>query len=74
MKNMDNMKHSFAEKIKQSSHFLINPGHSNSIIPMKNQKRTKKGWAIPRRKKFHYSEKQKSILMKYYEEGEQTGI
>ena len=48
--------------------------HSNSIIQMKNQKRTKKGWAIPRRKKFHYSEKQKSILMKYYEEGEQTGI
>ena len=25
----DNVKHSFSEKIKQSSHFLTNPGHSN---------------------------------------------
>ena len=34
----------------------------------------KKAWAIPKWKKFHYSEKQKIILMKNFEEGEQTGI
>ena len=28
---MDNVKHSFAENIKQSSHFLTNPVHSNPI-------------------------------------------
>ena len=33
------MKHSFAEKINQSSHFLTNLGRSNSIIQMKNKKR-----------------------------------
>ena len=30
--NMNNVKHSFEEKIKQSSHFLTNPGCSNPII------------------------------------------
>ena len=78
----DNMKHSFAKKIKQSSHFLTNPGCSNPIttnekgvtptstlMPLKE-----KGWAIPKWKKFRYSETQKNILMKYFEEGEQTGI
>ena len=34
----------------------------------------KKGWAIPKWKKFRYSEKQKSIAMQYFEEGEQSGI
>ena len=33
-----------------------------------------KGWAIPKWKKFRYSEKQKNILIKYFEEAEQTGI
>ena len=30
--SMDNVKHSFTEKIKQSSHFLTDPGRSNLII------------------------------------------
>ena len=29
---MNNVKHSFEEKIKQLSHFLTNPGCSNPII------------------------------------------
>ena len=29
--SIDKVKHSFAEKIKQSSHFVTNPDHSNSI-------------------------------------------
>ena len=74
------MKHSFSKKIKQSSHFLTNPGRSNSITT--NEKGVtktlmllkKKGWASHEWKKFCYSEKLKSILMKYFEEGEQTGI
>ena len=78
--SINKVKHSFAEKIKQSSHFVTNPDHSNSITT--NEKSVtptlmllkKKGWAIPKRKKFRYSEKQKSILLKYFEEGEQTGI
>ena len=77
---MDNVKHSFAEKIKQSSHFLTNSRLSNSTTT--NEKGVtptlmllkKKSWAIPKRKKFPYLEKQKSILMKYLEEGEQTGF
>ena len=78
--SMDKVKHSFAEKIKQSSHFVTNPDRSKSITT--NEKcytnfdavEKKKGWAIPKRKKFRYSEKQKSIFLKYFEEGEQTGI
>ena len=78
--SMDNVKHSFAEKIKQSSHFLTNSRLSNSTTT--NEKGVtltlmllkKKSWAIPKRKKFHYLEKQKSILMKYLVEGEETGI
>ena len=61
--SMDNVKHSFTEKIKQSSHFLTDPGRSNLII--KNEEGVtpilkllkKKGWAISKWKKFHYSEK-----------------
>ena len=30
--SMDNVKHSFTEKIKQSSHYLTDPGRSNLII------------------------------------------
>ena len=30
--SMDNVKHSFTEKIKESSHFLTDPDHSNLII------------------------------------------
>ena len=74
------MKHSFIETIKQSSHFVTNSDRSNSITT--NEKSVtptlmllkKKDWAIPKWKKFSYSEKQKSILLKYFEEGEQTGI
>ena len=33
--SMDNMKHSFAEKIKQSSHFLTTPGCSSPITTNK---------------------------------------
>ena len=73
------MKHSFIETIKQSSHFVTNSDRSNSIttneksvtptlMPLKN------GWTIPKWKKFHYSEKQKSTLLKYLEEGEQNGM
>ena len=78
--SMDQVKHSFAEKIKQSSHFVTNPDHSNSITTNETSVTStlmllkKKGWAIPKRKKFRYSEKLKSILLKYFEEGEQTGI
>ena len=80
--SMEHVKHLFAEKIKQSSHFLTNPGCSNpvttnekgvtstsTLMPLKE-----KGWAIPKWKKFRYSEKQKRIVMQYFEEGEQTGI
>ena len=78
--SMDNVKHSFAEKIKQSSHFVTNPDRSNSITT--NEKIVtptlmllkKKGWAIPKQKKIHYSEKQKSILLEYFVQGKQTGI
>ena len=77
---MDKVKYSFAEKIKQLSHFVTHPDRSNSITT--NEKSVtptlmllkKKDWAIPKWKKFSYSEKQKSILLKYFEEGEQTGI
>ena len=77
--SMDKLRYSFAEKIKQSSHFVTNPDRSNSITingKCYNSFDTveKKCWAIPKRKKFRYSEKQKSILLKYFEEGEQTGI
>ena len=76
---MDKVKYSFAEKIKQLSHFVTHPDRSNSIttneksvtptlMPLKN------GWTIPKWKKFHYSEKQKSTLLKYFEEGEQNGM
>ena len=56
--SMDNKKHSFAEKIKQSSHFLTNPGRSNSSTA--NEKHAtptsmllgkKKDSAIPKWKK-----------------------
>ena len=78
--SMDQVKHSFAEKIKQSSHFVTNPDRSKSITT--NEKSVtptlmllkKKVGQSPNGKKFRYSEKQKSILLKYFEEGEQTGI
>ena len=73
------MKHSFIETIKQSSHFVTNSDRSNlittneksvtpTLMPLKN------GWTISKWKKFHYSEKQKSTLLKYFEEGEQNGM
>ena len=79
------MKHSFAEEIKQSSHFLTNPGHSNPITTIEKgvtptqtlmllKKSLGQSPKNPQTEKFHYSEKQKSILMKYFEEEEQTGI
>ena len=63
---MDNVKYSFAEKIKQSLHSLTNPGCSNSVTT--NEK------GVTPTPTFRDSEKQKSILMKYFEKGEQTGI
>ena len=74
------MKHSFIETIKQSPHFVTNSDRSNSITT--NEKSVtptlmllkKKVGQSPNGKKFCYSEKQKSILLKYFEEGEQTGI
>ena len=77
--SMDNVKHSFAEKSKQSSHFLTNPRCSNSTTT--NEKGVtptlmllkKKVGQSPNRKS-SVIQKNKSILMKYLEEGEQTGI
>ena len=73
------MKHSFIETIKQSSHFVTNSDRSNSVTTNKKSVTPtlmllKNGWTIPKWKKFHYSEKQKSTLLRYFEEGEQNGM
>ena len=67
----------FSRQLHLDQHRLLG-AHDYGVTPTPKtrllKKKKKKGWAIPKWKKFRYSEKQKRIVMQYFQEGEQTGI